>query len=127
MILVGDVRVLLLDDGRMELSSSVCAFGLFLCSSSPCNMYCLFVLLVSLFLYFLCVSLFAWVGLFMRMVCSMCCFLIIRLTAGLHHDFLGGFGIFSYDYTTVVIASCVLSYCWSHMGWFIRSSVLWFV
>ena len=31
MILVGDVRVLLLDDGRMELSNCVCAVGLLLC------------------------------------------------------------------------------------------------
>ena len=46
------------------------------------------------------------------MPCGLC-ILIIRLTAGLHHDFLGGFGIFSYDSITVVIALCMLSNCWS--------------
>ena len=65
MILVGDVRVLLLD-GSTDVKTLACALGLSLFSSNPCIMCSLFarlISLLSLFLYLLCVTIFSGVGL----------------------------------------------------------------
>ena len=65
MILVGDVRVRLLD-GSTEFSILVCALGLFLFSSKPsimCSLFARLMSLLSLFLYFLCAVILSGVGL----------------------------------------------------------------
>ena len=59
--------------------------------------------------------------------CSLCCFLIFRLIVGLHHGFLGGFGIFSYCSIVCEQYNCMLLSCSFVLSVGSRSSVIRFL
>lgn len=99
----------------MDRRIVACFFGLFLQSFSCFSRCCFFAVFMSvfnLFLCFLCFVIFSCVGFSMRLWCSLCCFFICLFIFGLHHAFLGRFGIASCCSITCCIVCWMLWKCW---------------
>ena len=126
---VGDCLGALLDGIRL-FRTFACCFGFFFVCSSWLVICCFLACLISVFSLFLkraCFWMLISVGYLIFCSCSLCCFLIFRLIVGLHHGFLGGFGIFSYCSIVCEQYNCMLLSCSFVLSVVSRSSVIRFL